>query len=74
MGIKCCNGCVPPKRNPYCHGTCEEYKKEKARHEAELAADYKRRSIRTGLILEQERAVRRAAKGKRKRSDKNGNC
>lgn len=30
MGIKCCKDCVAPKRHPGCHGTCEEYKKEKA--------------------------------------------
>lgn len=27
--IKCCIKCVAPKRHPGCHGTCEEYLKEK---------------------------------------------
>ena len=37
MGINCCNGCVPPKRNPYCHGTCPEYEKAKAKHDKDKA-------------------------------------
>ena len=27
--IKCCNGCIPPKRYPGCGGKCKEYKEEK---------------------------------------------
>ena len=26
---KCCKNCVPPKRQPGCHGHCEEYLSEK---------------------------------------------
>ena len=66
MAIKCCNGCVPPKRSPTCHGTCLDYIKEKAKHDAEAAEDYKRRSIKTGLMIQQERGVNKAAKRKRK--------
>lgn len=66
MAIKCCNGCVPPKRNPTCHGSCPDYIREKAAHDALVEADYQRRSIKNGLITQTERAVRRAAKGKRK--------
>lgn len=28
--IRCCQECVPPKRHVGCHGTCEEYIKERA--------------------------------------------
>lgn len=35
MAIKCCNGCVPPKRTPTCHSTCPDYIIEKAFDEAE---------------------------------------
>lgn len=31
--IKCCKGCVSPKRHPGCHATCKEYIKEKAEYE-----------------------------------------
>ena len=65
MPIRCCNGCVPPKRTPTCHATCPDYIREKAEHDKQAAADYKRRSLKTGLILQQERAVIRAARGKR---------
>lgn len=26
----CCADCVPPKRHPGCHGSCTEYKKQRA--------------------------------------------
>lgn len=38
MGIKCCKGCVPPKRTPTCHSTCEDYLREKAEWEEEKKA------------------------------------
>ena len=66
MSIKCCNGCVPPKRTPTCHSTCPDYIREKAKHEAELEAEFQRRSIRVGLMRQQERGVMKAAKRKRK--------
>lgn len=50
MNIKdVCKNCVPPKRNPKCHGTCKEYldakaeleeKKEAARKQKESDKDY----------------------------------
>lgn len=30
--IKCCNGCIPPKRYPGCGEKCKEYKEEKAEY------------------------------------------
>lgn len=30
MRIKCCVGCVAPKRHVGCHSKCEEYLKERA--------------------------------------------
>lgn len=35
MAIRCCNGCVPPKRTPTCHATCPEYLEQKAKHDAD---------------------------------------
>lgn len=29
MPIKCCYGCVAPKRHLGCHGQCQEYAEEK---------------------------------------------
>lgn len=33
--IKCCNGCVPPKRQVGCHVWCEAYLAEKAMNDAD---------------------------------------
>lgn len=33
MAIKCCKGCVPPKRHSGCHAKCEQYLKEKEQWE-----------------------------------------
>ena len=69
MPIKCCNGCVPPKRSSTCHGTCPDYIREKAEHDALMEAESKKRSIRQGLNNETFRAVQKATKGKRKRKE-----
>ena len=68
MAIKCCNGCVPPKRNPTCHGSCPDYIREKTENDARLAEENRKRSIKHGLNDETFRGVQRATKGKRKRS------
>ena len=66
MGIKCCLGCTAPKRYPGCHGTCQEYIQEKAKHEADREEDFRVRSIRSGLTSQRFRGVNRAVKSKRK--------
>ena len=38
MAIRCCNGCVAPKRHAGCHATCPEYLKEHEQHVAEKQA------------------------------------
>lgn len=46
MGIiKCCRGCVAPKRHPGCHDHCPEYLAEKGDWEARKAEmDAKKRT------------------------------
>lgn len=39
MVNRCCLNCVPPKRHPKCHDTCEEYQKEKAERDARKAKE-----------------------------------
>ena len=47
-GIKCCHGCVAPKRHPGCHDHCEEYKKERDEfHRNKEIAKEKIRSVLT---------------------------
>ena len=60
MAIKCCYGCVAPKRYPGCHDRCPEYIKEKAAHDAQKAEEDKKRRIEYGLISQLRGGVRRA--------------
>ena len=68
MAIKCCNGCVPPKRTPYCHckGNCPEWEAEKEKHDAEKDAADKKKSIECGLTSQVFKRVDRAEKTRRK--------
>ena len=65
--IKCCFGCVPPKRNPYCHGSCPEYAKEKEENDHQNAIEYERKQINRGLYEQRSNAVEKAWKGQRKK-------
>ena len=68
MGIRCCNGCVAPKRYPGCHGKCPEYINEKAAHNAQIEEDNKRRRINYDLNARRRRyaAIARAVDNQRK--------
>ena len=60
--IKCCRGCVAPKRYPGCHDRCSEYRKEKAEYEAEKAKFEKQKAIEDGLNSQTIEGVNRAKK------------
>ena len=65
MAITCCNGCVPPKRNPYCHTNCPEYLSEKERYE-KRRDEYKKQSDITNAINSSRRdKVYKAMKDRR---------
>lgn len=66
MPIRCCNGCVAPKRHVGCHGTCPDYIKEKAEHDARMAEDYKRRHLNQNLNDQRYTAITKATRNKRK--------
>ena len=63
MAIKCCHGCVPPKRHPACHGHCPEYLSEKEQDDKEKAEVRKQKEITGGIYYERAYKV---AKAKRK--------
>ena len=65
MQIKCCNGCVPPKRHTACWDHCPEYKKEKAENEAQKAILDKEKSISLGIYYQKSQAVSKALKNRR---------
>ena len=58
--IYCCMDCKAPKRYPGCHGTCPDYIKEKAEHDAERAEENRKRSIEHGLNAQKASGVKRA--------------
>ena len=63
MAIKCCYGCVAPKRHPGCHGHCPEYLAEKEQDEKEKEQCRKKRDI--SVSIYQQRADK-VAKAKRR--------
>lgn len=58
--IKCCNGCVPPKRHTACWGHCPDYLTEKEEYEAMKAKDDQRRSVKNGIYLQRTDKVVKA--------------
>ena len=67
MGIKCCLGCVAPKRHPGCHDHCPEYIKEKNKYNEERAAAYKKKLIEDGLNTQTFTGITKATKKRKGR-------
>lgn len=67
MAIKCCHGCIAPKRYPGCHNHCPEYLEEKKKHEAEKAEEYLKRNTISNLISQRGDAVRKANKRRKEK-------
>lgn len=65
MAIKCCFGCVPPKRHTACWDTCPEYQEEKKKHDADREAERLRRQ--SGLYSQRSESVRKATRNFRRR-------
>lgn len=70
--IKCCKGC--DSRFPGCHGTCPDYKREKAENEARMDEYRKQHTIQSRLTSHAigtfENAAKRMNCGKRKKGIK----
>lgn len=64
MAIKCCNGCVPPKRHEACWGHCPEYIAEKAAYEKRKAEYYGDIQVRSNLIAQQVKSITRAKRSR----------
>lgn len=65
MAIKCCFGCVPPKRHRACWDTCPDYIKEKAEEDKKKEADKQRRALDRAIHQQTERRVRKCVKNRK---------
>lgn len=65
MAIRCCYGCVAPKRHEGCWGHCPEYIQEKAKHDAQNEAIRKQNAISYGITVQKAAGVTRALKKRR---------
>ena len=65
MAIRCCNGCVPPKRYPGCHDHCHEYIEEKKKHDAERERINKARLTQLNIYSQRGDSVRKAKRRKK---------
>ena len=71
MAIKCCKGCVPPKKNGYCHTYCVEYIQEKAEHDRQRTIELQKRNTEAGLDAQTMARVNKICKAKRKSKGRN---
>ena len=60
MTIKCCNGCVAPKRHTACWGHCPEYLAEKAEHEMMKEIEDRKRKIDNDIYQQRSDRVSKA--------------
>ena len=60
--MKCCKGCTPPRRTPYCHAECRQYIEERAKHDKLKAAADKERAIHNGCYTQKVQSIKRAVR------------
>ena len=66
MAIRCCHGCVPPKRKVGCHATCSEYLQEKKNHEEEKKVERAIKDVASVEYRSKRRAIIRAKERRKK--------
>lgn len=64
--IECCRYCTPPKRRPGCHGSCPEYRMERAELDRKNAEENRKRATRQNLYAQRAAAVKKATRNRRK--------
>lgn len=63
--MKCCYGCVAPKKHEKCHGDCPEYLAEKAEYDRLKDIEKRKRIIAYGIWQQREAFYRRVSKKQR---------
>ena len=69
MAIRCCNGCVAPKRYPGCKANCTDYIIDNAFHQAEREEQRKKKEISYGLAVQRSAGVTKALRDRRYNKD-----
>ena len=64
--MKCCHGCVAPKRHEACWGSFPEYLQEKAEADKKKAELYKQSSVSWGIYANRSDRVYKAMKKHRR--------
>ena len=64
--IKCCKGCVPPKRHTACHDHCPDYAAEKAEDLRKKQIEKQARAKERALDADRIRAIKKIKKEGRK--------
>ena len=62
IAMKCCHGCVAPKRHTACWGHCPEYIEERAEYDKKKAAEDKKKAVNLSIYYQKCDGVRRATK------------
>jgi hypothetical protein len=65
MVIKCCYGCVAPKRHPGCHATCPDYFRDNEKHQAEKEAERKIKQTQDSVYQQRAESIGKALKRRR---------
>ena len=64
--IKCCSGCVAPKRYPGCHDHCPEYAAERAEYAKHKTKEDKRRKVKSDIYKQRSINVAKAMRRHRR--------
>lgn len=67
MPISCCYGCTPPKRTPYCHGSCPDYIGEVEENKQKKAAEDQKRMVSNAIYYSRCVKVNSAMRRRRNR-------
>lgn len=60
--IKCCHGCVPPKRHEKCHDHCPDYNTEIIMNIVASAESEKKKRVAHSIYVQKTNGVHRAIK------------
>ena len=70
MAVKCCRGCVAPKRYPGCHDRCQEYIAARAEYDRRKEIYDRERDIRNAIYHSRSEKVYKAMREREKLNKK----